>query len=558
MDRKFFLALILTVVIIVITPMLFPTQRPTAVSRTATDSVASRNGPVSQALPAVEKPLQTPMLPPTVSGGGIPRSSDSAVVVQPVEMTTLRSSLATFQFSNLGAAPYSVQVDSYPSQIRPSEKVRLSVPNQALLRFRFVSNGDTVSLARTPFKMTRESVSGKEWLRYAAAVEGATVQIAYTLGGDGYTLLMDGTVSGMDGKSFLLTDLPTTIPSAESDTSDDQRHLAYAFKPQHDNANSVNFSSLEPGEQKLQPGPLTWAAVKNKYFLLGVLSTAQHGLFSEVTLNGGTRTSKNATQAAATLVSPINNGRFGFEVYAGPQEWKRLVAMGRDFDHVNPYGWAFLRGIVQPVAGLVIQLLLWMHQVLQLSYGWVLVIFGVVIRLLLWPLNQGAMRSSLKMQEIQPKVAEVQKKYQNNPEKQREEIMKVYRESGTSPFTALSGCLPMLIPMPIFFALFFVFQNTIEFRGVPFLWLTDISLKDPIYIIPLLMGISMYVLSWIGMRNAPPNPQAKMMGYVFPVMMTVMLANMASGLNLYYTAQNIAALPQQWLVARERLKAKKP
>ena len=110
--------------------------------------------------------------------------------------------------------------------------------------------------------------------------------------------------------------------------------------------------------------------------------------------------------------------------------------------------------------------------------------------------------------------------------------------------------------MPIFFALFFVFQNTIEFRGVPFLWLHDLSAKDPTYIIPLLMGASMYVLSWIGMRNAPPNPQTKMMSYMFPVMMTVFLLNMASGLNLYYTAQNLAALPQQWLIARERLRAK--
>jgi len=152
-------------------------------------------------------------------------------------------------------------------------------------------------------------------------------------------------------------------------------------------------------------------------------------------------------------------------------------------------------------------------------------------------------------------LAAAQKKYPD-PVQQREAIMKVYHDAGVSPFAGLTGCLPALLPMPILFALFFVFQNTIEFRGVPFLWLHDISIKDPLYILPLLMGASMYLLSWIGMRNAPPNPQAKMMGYMFPVMMTVVLINMASGLNLYYTAQNIAALPQQWLLARERAKAR--
>jgi YidC/Oxa1 family membrane protein insertase len=107
----------------------------------------------------------------------------------------------------------------------------------------------------------------------------------------------------------------------------------------------------------------------------------------------------------------------------------------------------------------------------------------------------------------------------------------------------------------VLFALFFVFQNTIEFRGVSFLWLPDISLKDPYYITPLLMGITMFILSWIGMRAAPPNPQTKMMTYMMPAVMMVVLLNFASGLNLYYAVQNIAALPQQWLLSRERMKA---
>jgi YidC/Oxa1 family membrane protein insertase len=134
-------------------------------------------------------------------------------------------------------------------------------------------------------------------------------------------------------------------------------------------------------------------------------------------------------------------------------------------------------------------------------------------------------------------------------------MMRVYKEHGMSPFSMFSGCLPLLLPMPVLFALFFVFQSTIEFRGVSFLWLADISQKDPFYILPIAMGISMYVLSWIGSRNAPPNPQTKIMIYVFPVMMTFLLANLAAGLNLYYAVQNLAALPQQWLIANERAKA---
>ena len=126
-----------------------------------------------------------------------------------------------------------------------------------------------------------------------------------------------------------------------------------------------------------------------------------------------------------------------------------------------------------------------------------------------------------------------------------------------SPFSSLSGCLPMLIPMPVFFALFFVFQNTIEFRGVPFLWLRDISLHDPYYILPVVMGASMLLISWISTRNAPPNPQAKMMMYMMPAMFVLILFNTAAGLSIYYLTQNIASLPQQWLISNERAKAKK-
>jgi YidC/Oxa1 family membrane protein insertase len=198
------------------------------------------------------------------------------------------------------------------------------------------------------------------------------------------------------------------------------------------------------------------------------------------------------------------------------------------------------------------RLLLWMRHTLNVGYGWVLVIFGVVVRLLLWPLNQNAMRSSMKLQRIQPPLAEVQKKYRNDPEKQREAMLKLYQEHGMSPFTPVLGCLPMLLPMPILFALYFVFQNTIELRGVSFLWLPDLSLMDPYYITPLFMGISMFVLSWIGMRGVPPSPQAKMMGYVMPVVFTTLFLKFASGLNLYYAVQNVAALPQQLLLARER------
>lgn len=557
MNKRLLLAVLLAAGVIVITPLLFPSPKVPnkGVARDTVNQARVDNKGVaapagtSTTGPVVANPMVT-------AAGSVAFDSialDSSVAPVRPETTVVNTSKSVYKLSNVGAAPLSVVMSGYENRARKDgSKVDIGVSSKPLVSYHLVFPQDTVSLNSVAFATQRSG----DVLTYTADVRGIPVKIAYTFQPDSYTVNVNGQV-GVNTNAYLLIDMPTTFPAVEGDTLDDQRHLAYAFKPTRDNASSIRFDKLQPGEKRLQAGPLTWVAAKNKYFVVGLLTPDNDAPFTEVSFTGGPRTSKLATNGMATVVEPVKNGQFAFEMYVGPQEWRRLVAQGRDFEHVNPYGWSLIQGIVQPMASIVIKTLLWMHEKMKLSYGWVLVIFGVAIRLALWPLNQKAMRNSLKMQDLQPKIMEIQKRYQNDRVKQQQEMMRVYREAGTSPFAALSGCLPALIPMPVLFALFFVFQNTIEFRGVPFLWLNDISIKDPYYILPVLMGASMFLLSWIGMRNSPSssnNPQAKMMMYIFPVMMTAVLLNMASGLNLYYTVQNIAALPQQWLIAKERAK----
>src|SRR5689334_11600109 len=555
MDKRFFLALFLSLVVIAVTQLLFPPAKPAPTARNAKDSTArtasSTSQSVSSPTPSSTRPDSIPVVPPRITA-----AADTSAVH--AETTIVETPKATYEFSSVGGAPTAVVIRDYKSRAT-NALVDLGSQDTPLLSYRILSPRDTVNLSRVPFVLSRHRASnGAEVLSYSSTVGTHDVALTYTLPVDtvsSYSIHVDGRVTGGSSPSYLITELPKTLRPTEADTLGDHRTLAYSFKPEKDRARSVLFNSLDPGEKALESGPLNWVAVKNKYFVFGILAPTNGAQFNEVTLTGGSRTSKVATTASAAVVDEIHDGAFAFDVYAGPQESQRLSRMGRDFDHINPYGWRFLQGVVHPIASKVIQALLWMHNRLNLSYGWVLIILGVLVRLALWPLNQSTMRSSLKMQELQPKLTAAQKKYKD-PVQQREAIMKVYHDAGVSPFAGLTGRLPALLPMPILFALFFVFQNTIEFRGVPFLWLHDISVKDPLYILPLLMGASMYVLSWIGMRTAPPNPQAKMMGYMFPLMMTVVLLNMASGLNLYYTAQNIAALPQQWMLARERAKVR--
>ena len=554
MDKRLSIALLLTAIIVAVTPILFPTPRRTATTTTAARVQTPRDSAAGQTVSSAVTPITQAPVGAVDSLQAVGTGAVSAIAPQISIVNTVRS---TYRFSNIGAVPVSVVMKDYKNLSPTKGVVDLMIPGRPLIRYSLVLQRDTIPLDRTAFQATESTNSaGVKVVTYQAVVNGVPIAISYNVSPDKYVVKINGRVSAGAARSFLLIDMPSGLPITEADTLGDLRTRSYSFKPARSNARGIPFGKLDPGEKRLEAEPLTWVAVRNKYFVVGLINP-EGSVFEEMTVTGGPRTSKTATHASAIVVQAVKTDTFAFDMYAGPQQSNELLSLGRDFDHVNPYGWSFLQPVVNPIAALCIKLLLWMHDHLKLSYGWVLVIFGVFIRVALWPLNQSAMRSSLKMQEIQPRLAEVQKKYKDDPERQRTEMMKVYKEAGASPFTALSGCLPMLIPMPVLFALFFVFQNTIEFRGVPFLWLADISIKDPLYILPVLMGVSMYLLSWIGLRNAPPNPQAKMMSYMFPVMMTFVLANMASGLNLYYTAQNLAALPQQWLLAKERQRAKR-
>lgn len=547
MDKRFFLAILLTGVVLLVTPVLFPVPRPTpatpgAVAPTTSSSAAA--------------PMTPGTLTPTVAA-----TADTTPAAPPIDIrtVTLRNTVATYDFTSRGAALVSATLPRYHRLGADTGLVRLEAPSaEPLVRYRLIAGGDTIAIDTLRFSTTTSETAGRQTVRFDAPVGAGTLAVTYAISDSNYLADVTIAATGIATPAFLLTDLPSGFVSQERDSTDDRRHLAYAVRSPAAGAERVDFRKPDPGERLLKQGPFTWAVAKSKYFLVGLVAVdTVASPLAEVQITGAPRVNRIAVRANATVVSPIAAAPVRMELYAGPQEWERLVAMGREFEHTNPYG-GWISGIVQPFATIVMRVLLWLKRTLAIQYGLILVIFGVAIRLALWPLNSKMMRSSIQMQRIAPLIQSAQDKHRGDPEKQREAVMKVYAEAGISPFAPLAGCLPMLLPMPILFALFFVFQNTIEFRGVPFLWLPDISVADPLHIVPIVMGLSMYALSWIGTRNAPPNPQAKLMSIAMPIMMTVFLFNFASGLNLYYAVQNLAALPQQWLIANERGKAGTP
>ena len=300
---------------------------------------------------------------------------------------------------------------------------------------------------------------------------------------------------------------------------------------------------------KQYTGPADFAGYRTKYF--GVFFVPQKTDFVEVAkYSSGDR----------VAVDIITNQNINFEetaLYLGPLEYDEISNLGVGIEE-KILGWQWLSS----VSWLVYSIMIFMYGLIP-NYGIVVVLFAILIKTVTYPLMAKQLRSSKKMQEINPLLNNIKNKYKNNPTVQQQKIAALFQEHKINP---LAGCLPMLIQMPVLMSVFMVFRNTIEFRGESFVfWISDLSAADtlffvgeiPFNVLPFLMSASMYYTMQAGMANQPsggdPAQEAtqKMMKYIFPGMMFFLFYSFPSGLNLYYLCFNVMQIAQQKIINKE-------
>jgi YidC/Oxa1 family membrane protein insertase len=316
-----------------------------------------------------------------------------------------------------------------------------------------------------------------------------------------------------------------------------------------------------------------WVAVKNKYFAQ-ILVPAEGGEgFSiharrEVTPRelrdpdfvpklGAIEDVAATVNLAATVLQPGQAITNQLQYFIGPKKYDDLAVLG-----LHQVGVMELGDWIRPIATLLLKTLNLIHEhVWPHNYGVAIMLLTIIIRIIFWPITHKSTESMKRMAEVQPLVTEIRAKYKDNPQKMQQEIMALYKAHKINP---LGGCLPMLIQIPVFFALFVVLRSAIELRFASFLWIQDLSepenllagvLPLPLNILPILMAATMYWQQKL-MPTAGDPAQAKMMRILMPGMMLVFLYNFASGLALYWTTQNILMIVQQLLTLRkQKLKA---
>jgi len=294
---------------------------------------------------------------------------------------------------------------------------------------------------------------------------------------------------------------------------------------------------LPDTEQELK-GNIKWVALQDKYFMSVAIPT---GATAAWVKKEGDRL------ASAQVRFPAASAPLAFRLYAGPKEFELLKTLDAGLEDTIDFGW-FIFGswdMVKAVAKPLFSVLRFLHDYTQ-NYGIAIVLLTVGIKLLFAPLQYKSYKSMKEMQLLQPKVLALQTKYKDDRDRLNKELIKLYRDHKVNP---VGGCLPMLLQMPVFVALFNVLYMTIELRQAPFLlWVTDLSIPDPYYVLPILMGVTMMIQQKITPTTMDPV-QAKIM-LLLPAFMTLLFLNFASGLVLYWFTNNLLTIGQQVVTDR--------
>ena len=340
------------------------------------------------------------------------------------------------------------------------------------------------------------------------------------------------------------------LSSTEENTDDDVYYFnSYAL--QGGELESLKVGSGDSEEVTLN-GITDWAAIRTKYFAVAIIPENKRSI-SSVTLSGAGDTTE--TYGMSFVFDPID--KQVFKLYMGPLEYDRVRSLGVSLESIMDFGWSFIR----PISKGVLFALKKMHGVIP-NYGYVLIVFAFIIKILVYPLTKKSYQSMSAMQAVAPEVNALKEKYKSNPTKLNQATMELYKKKGVNP---LGGCLPMLLQMPLLFALFQVFRTTIELRSEPFIWwITDLSSPDavfylpfkiPLYgshvaILPILMVVSMFIQQRM-MSGPAQQPQQKTMQYFMTGFFFLMFNGFPSGLNLYYTLFNVLTIAQQKLIPPE-------
>lgn len=537
MDKRTLVAMFLVVVIfMVLQTYVFKPKQP--------------QQPPAQAQPAAQTQKPAPDSLAKTPAAITTATTSRFLAADSTRTLTLANDLIKVQFSTLGASISSLELQKYTTTDHRS-LVNLVPPGKSLAGIKLLgANAGPDLKALNWFHAQPAPDSLVFWLGSATA---PLVRKTFTLDGK-YGLRMHVSVQDSVAVNGVEYDFSAGIADSEKvkpkSKNVDYKLLLFA-------GNDLQKIPLGKIAKEQPGGPLDafkWAALRTKYFTLAVHETG-------ASLIRNFKAAPNPDTGNPSLVLdsydrvPSSTWEQEFLIYTGPADYDILKGYaGSRLEKIPERGPAWLWWLSNAIAWL----LKFLHSFIP-NYGLVIIIFSIILKIVLNPLTKKSMDANLKMQKIQPQVQALQAKYKSDPKTLQLELSKLYKQAGASP---MSGCLPLLLQMPIFISLYNVLRYTMDMRNARFLgWLKDLSEPDPYWILPILMAGFMILqslmmrpsqaaLEQMDEKQKAMQQSTKMMTWLMPIMMFFIFMGLPSGLVLYYTVFNILSVAQQYYLQK--------
>ncbi len=450
----------------------------------------------------------------------------------------------------LGGDIVRVQLPRYPVSIDDPDQPFLLLDRRADLVYIAQSgligrDGPDASAQRPLYDADHHALKLSGGGELALTLQRGAVRIrkVYTFSADEYLIDLKYAVENrgdapFEANLFAQIKRDATQPGGGSYALGPRPYLGAALTTDDERYQKLTFSDLEkaPFREVVHGG---WIAMLQHYFISAWVGDpdAQNRYFGQQQKSGDFIVGYTSP---AQTIAPGGSGTFSSRFYAGPKDQGRLEAISPNLNLTVDYGFLWW------LSGPLFHLLEWLHALVG-NWGVAIILLTCIVKLVLFPLSAASYRSMANMRRVAPQMKRMQERYADDRQKLSQEMMGFYKKEKINP---LGGCLPMLLQMPVFLALYWVLFESVELRQAPFfLWIRDLAIMDPYFVLPILMGASMFLTQTL---NPPvPDPvQARVMKFM-PVIFTVMFLFFPAGLVLYWLVNNLLSLAQQWFITRQ-------
>jgi len=537
MERRVLLAILLSFVVLYAYQALVVKPKPAGAPGSGSDTAAVQPSPSAQGQPTPEASPQSavPSTPATPAANPL-------VADQNEREITVETHDVIAVFTNRGARLKSWRLKHYRDRQQQPQELVVPLPGQPLpftldtpnAAVNATINNALFAVSGVPADATSSPADIKFEYRDTAGVE---VVKQFHFEPSAYVLTFQATARA-DGQV-----LPVNVLWGPA-VGDAAQVSSYAQKAEALFAQSGKVRRLAPkdlAKQNTYEGEFRYAGVDDNYFITIALPQEPIKIAYHPVSIPGSNPKEPARDFIAYAIDPASDAA-NLKYFIGPKDFDVLARLGPGMTGAINFG--MFSVIVVPL----LSSLKWVNGFVG-NYGWSIVVLTVIINILMFPLQHKSIVSMRKMQEIQPQVKAIQDRYAKykatDPEKQKmnQELMSLYRERGVNP---ASGCVPMLLTMPVLLAMWAMLQTSIELRGVSFMWLPDLTQRDPFYVTPILMGATQFWQQRITPAAGADPAQQKMM-MIMPLVMTVMFISLPAGALIYYTVSGLLRIVQQYV-----------